>query len=370
MKHPNNLESPFESHFPDHIDFLERFNTGDPIARLKAFLRSLYSFEARAKFGALLDDVKPDIVHLQNFRRHLTFSIVPEAKKRGIPVVFTAHDYDLVCPNSLLFTSDHVCEICRGKRFHRALCVRCKEHSLLGTLSIVLEGTFIRLRRYYDLIDMIITPSDFLRNKLIEFGFDSSRVTTVHNFIDSTVYEPAYDGAGVIYFGRLVAEKGLDTLIEAASRVRHVKVMIAGDGPRRSHLEGLADGLGTDNVDFLGYVERAGLVDIVRKAMCVVMPSIWYENFPYSILEAFALGKPVIASRMGGMPEIVKDGETGLLFGAGDSLALSEKMEYLHEHLEAAPQMGHKARLVVETKFNADVHYDRLMAVYKGVAGL
>jgi glycosyltransferase involved in cell wall biosynthesis len=364
MKHPRNITSEYESDFVDQIDYSEIFKTANPFVKMRAFLRSLYSFEARTRFGSFLDKTRPDIVHLQNFRRHLTFSVVPEAKKRGIPAVFTAHDYDPICPNSLLFAAGRVCEVCRGRGYHSALAVKCKEQSFLGTLAVVLEGGFVRLGRYYNLIDLIITPSEFARSKLIEYGFDAGSVETVHNFIDAGAYEPLFGGDGVIYVGRLAAEKGLTTLIEAASRLKETRFMIAGDGPERQHLENLCVKLGCENVDFLGYVERDQLLKIVRQAMCVVMPSIWFENFPYSILESFALGTPVVASDIGGMPESVKHERTGLLFPPGDSLALSGRIEYLQERPSLVEEMGRTARNMVETEFDPETHYREISGVY------
>jgi glycosyltransferase involved in cell wall biosynthesis len=365
MNHPRNEASRYEVDFVDYIDYASIFASGGPIAKLRALLRSLYSFEAKAKFSSFLDKTAPDIVHLQNFRRHLTFSIVPEAKKRGIPAVFTAHDYDPVCPNSVLFARGAVCEECRNRGYHRALAVRCKGQSLLGTLSVVLEGAFVKMRHYYDLIDLILTPSEFARSKLIEYGFDARRVKAIHNFIDASAYEPSYGGEGVVYAGRLAPEKGLGTLIEAARRLEHVRVTIAGDGPERENLENLCLKLGCRNVDFLGYVEREQLLRKVRQAMCVVMPSIWFENFPYSILESFALGKPVVASEIGGMPEIVKDDKTGLLFPPGDALALSKCIGYLQQNPSSVDAMGRKARAMVESRFDPDTHYRQLRQVYE-----
>lgn len=367
MKHPQNVESEYDRFFAEHVDFGKTFGGAGPLAKVRMFFRSLYSSETRRKFRSLLDETGPDVVHLQNFRRHLTFSIVVEAKRRGIPVVFTAHDYDPVCPNSLLFSGDKVCEVCLGKGYHRALGVRCKERSLLGTLSIVLEGTFVKMKHYFDLIDLIVTPSDFARNKFIEHGIRPARVQTIHNFIDAGAYEPEYGGRDVVYFGRLAVEKGLGTLVEAAGRTPRTRVIIAGDGVQRRELENLKLKLGCENVDFIGYVERDRLLGMVRDAMCVVMPSIWFENFPYTILEAFALGKPVIASRIGGMPETVKDGETGLLFEPGDAIALSRHIEYLQENPSEVERMGRRAREMVETEFGPDRHYADLTAAYERV---
>jgi len=367
MKHPQNVESEFEDRFVDHIDFGDSFRAGGLMSRLRAFRRSLYSGEARAKFASLLESTRPDIVHLQNFRRHLTFSIVEEARSRNIPVVFTAHDYDPICPNSLLLAHGKVCTACRGRSFHRAAFVRCKENSVMGSLAIALEGTYTRLKGFYDLIDIIITPSRFAGEQLISCGFDPARVEVVNNFMDVAGYKPRYGGRDFINFGRLVIEKGIDHLIEAAATVKTARVLVAGDGPRRTVLESLAGALGAQNVEFLGYVDRTRLHERVLEAQAVVMPSIWYENFPYSILEAFALGKPVIASDIGGMPETVVDGETGLLFEPGNASELAEKMKYIVANPERAVEMGKKARHRVETEFDSETHYRKLMEVYKRV---
>lgn len=365
MKHPDNIDSEFSQYFVDHIDFGEAFRTRNPVKRAGAFLRALYSRQARTRFAELLDSTRPDIVHLQNFRRHLTFSIVEEAEGRRIPVIFTAHDYDPICPNSLLLAHGRICTVCRGRDYWRALFVRCKEDSVSGSLAIALEGSYARLRGYYGLIDVIVTPSRFARDRLVECGFDPQKVEVVHNFIDLSSYQPHYSGRDFIYFGRLVAEKGIETLIAAAAEAPDLRVLIAGDGPHKANLEDLCLKSNVHNVEFLGYVGRGRLHGMVSEALAVVMPSIWFENFPYSILEAFALGKPVIASDIGGMPETVEEGRTGILFEPGNALALAEKMKYLQRNPSLVEEMGRNARKRMETEFDAETHYRRLMEVYE-----
>jgi glycosyltransferase involved in cell wall biosynthesis len=369
MKHPRNLASPYEPFFIEHIDYRQVFASGNPVTKARAFLRSLYSFQARARFADLLRCHEPDVVHLQNFRRHLTFSILGEAKKRGIPIVYTAHDYDPICPNSLLFAHGRICTRCEGKAYHHAVGSRCKEGSVAGSLAIALEGAFVRLMRYYRDIRVIITPSIFTGERLVEYGFPARKVRAIHNFIDAKAYEPAYGGSGAVYFGRLASEKGIETLIAAARNVPEVGIVIAGEGPERPRLEELCMKSRVGNVDFLGYVQRPEVLSIVRGAMCVIMPSIWYENFPYAILEAFALGTPVVASDIGGMPEIVEHGRTGLLFPPGDALALSQRIKYLQENPQKAVEMGRNARRRVEQEFNAEEHYRKIMQVYSEVRG-
>jgi glycosyltransferase involved in cell wall biosynthesis len=338
------------------------------LGKAKAFVRSLYSFEARKRFRRLLGDTRPDVVHLQNFRRHLTFSIVPVAKKLGIPVVMTAHDYDLICPSSLLLAGGQVCSACGGRHFYRAALKKCKQGSLAGSLAVALEGYFMKMMRYDRLIDVVVTPSRFARDKMVECGFDPARVRVINNFIDAAEYRPVYESEGhVLWAGRLTAEKGVDVLLDAAAALPGTRFLIVGDGPCRPDLEQHALKLGLGNAEFLGYVERGTLLGLVGKSLLVAMPSVWYENFPYAILEAFALGKPVVASKIGGMPELVTEGQTGMLFNAGDAAGLAEKIREIVAAPGLALEMGKKARARVEAEFDAAGHYRNIMQLYREV---
>jgi len=370
MKHRYNADCSEQEYFVDYVDYREASECAGPISRFRAFLRSLYSGEARRKFAALLDKTRPDIVHMQNFRRHLTTSILAPARERDIPVVFTAHDYDPICPNSLLFAGAEVCEVCGGKHYYRALSRRCKQGSFAGTAALVLEGYFVKAMRYLNRIDRIITPSGFQREKFIEYGVDPGKVEVIHNFMNTAAFEPSYgDGDYVIFFGRLAAEKGIETLIDAAARVPGIKVVIAGEGPLRERLEARRRDVNAVNVEFLGYVDREDLMPLIQRSMFVAVPSVCYENFPYNVLESFALGKPVLGSRIGGIPEMVQDGETGFLVEPGDAEGLAARMAELAGNGALIESLGRAARSRVESEFNADIHYDKLLALYNRVTG-
>lgn len=366
MKHRYNASCPEEQFFVDYMDYRDISESAGPLSRLRAFMRSVYSREARSKFDALLENTRPDIIHLQNFRRHLTFSILGPALRRQIPVVFTAHDYDPVCPNSLFFADDEVCEICGGRHYFRALGRRCKQGSLGGTAAVVLESYFVKAMRYFNGIDRIVTPSAFARAKFIECGLSPERIEVINNFIDTSSFEARYGGGDyVVFFGRLAAEKGIDVLIEAVGEIGDVRVVIAGEGPMRDRLEARRAETGADNVEFLGYVDRVDLLPLIGGSMFVVVPSIWYENFPYNILESFALGKTVIGSDIGGIPEMVRDGETGYLVRPHDSRALADRIVRLARDDALRERMGRNARAVVENEFSAGIHYEKLMALYE-----
>lgn len=370
MKHPSNLPSEFERYFVDEIDYRAISERGGPLAKAGALVRSLYSVQARRRFAALLDATKPDVVHLQNFRRHLTFSILPEARRRGIPVVKTAHDYDVICPNSLLFARGQVCEACRGRHYYRAATVRCKDGQRLGSLAVALESYFAALMGYHGMIDVIVTPSRFTRAKMIEFGQDPARIRVIPNFLDLAGMTPAEGKGYAITSGRLSAEKGIGVLLEALRRLPDLRVLIAGDGPCRRDLEAMAVKLGLANAEFLGYVPRDRLVELVGGAAFVVIPSVCPENFPYSVLEAFALGKPVIGSRIGGIPELVRPGVTGLLAEPGDPASLAEAIERLRADPSLGRTLGGAGRKLVETELSPAVHYARISDLYQSlVAG-
>ncbi len=369
MKHRYNVKCAEEEFFVDYVDYRETSESAGPVARLRALLRSLYSFEARDRFAALLDKTAPDIIHMQNFRRHLTFSILGPARARGIPVVFTAHDYDPVCPNSLLFNDGKICEACGGKHYFRALPRRCKQGSLGGTAAVALESYFVRSMRYFRHVRRIITPSAFARRKFIECGLDAGKIEVIHNFVDTGALAPSYGGGDyAISFGRLSSEKGIESLIDAAALAPRIKVLIAGEGPLRDHLEARRAAAGAGNVELLGYVNKEDLMPLVRDSMFVVVPSICYENFPYNVLESLALGKPVIGSGIGGIPEMVADGETGFLVEPQDAAALAERMTLLAGDAPLRERLGRNARARVEREFSAGIHYDKLMALYKAVA--
>ncbi|MFZ1947452.1 MAG: glycosyltransferase family 4 protein [bacterium] len=368
MKHPANLPSKFEGYFIDNVDYREVSERGGILSKLRHLPRSLYSFEAGRRFAELLEATRPDVIHLQNFRRHLTFSIVSQASKRRIPVVITAHDYEMICPSSLLFSGGSVCEACGGRRFYRAVTSRCKDGSRAGSLAVALEAYFIRAMGYYDLVAAVITPSRFARDRMVACGQDPSRISVIPNFIDASAYRPSYENRGyVISFGRLSPEKGIDVLVEAAGALPELRFVIAGDGPSRASLEDRAVKAGLRNADFIGYVDRARLRQLVAGAILVVMPSVSPENLPYSVLESFALGKPVVASRIGGIPELVEDGRTGLVFEPGSAPALAEKIAQLVADPAAVRRMGETARRRVETEFNASAHYQKLVSLYERV---
>ena len=288
------------------------------------------------KFKKLIIDFKPDIIHIHNIYHQISPSILDVAKKHKIPVVMHLHDYKLICPNYQLFVNGKVCEDCKPKKYYRCIKKKCFKKSLAKSLLAALEMYIHHsiLKIYEKNIKIFIAPSRFMKEKLIDFSWPENKIKTVINPFspelnsrsDSLISETEEDY--FLYFGRLSEEKGLKTLIEAAA-INGVKVKLAGIGAEEENLRQVAANLKVE-ADFLGFKSGEDLKHIILKAKAVVIPSIWHENMPLSLLEALNLGKLVIVSNIGGMPEIIKHGENGLLFKPGDEHDLAARMNDLN----------------------------------------
>lgn len=364
MDYPENSGFPYRRYFVSPINFNKR---GGIKSQFKAASRILYSREAKKKLEVFINLVgRPDIVHLNNIAHQISPSILHIFRKYRTPMVMTLRDYKLVCPAYLLLAKGQPCEKCKNGRYYWCFINRCTKDSYLKSLVNTLEMYLHHcLLNIYDLIDVFISPSQFLKQKFREMGF-KREIFYLPNFLFLDEFIPDYHfkERAIVYVGRLSGEKGLFTLLEAFNGLE-CKLKIIGEGPQKENLKLKVEKEKIDNIDFLGYKSRDELKDIVRQAMALVLPSECYENNPRSILEAFALGKPVIASRMGGIPELVRDNETGLTFKAGDKLDLKNKILYLIKNIDRFEEMGRKARKFTEENFNPEKHYQKLLNIYQ-----
>jgi len=360
MHHSQNITSRFSKYFVSNVDFDE----GKSFAKkLKFATKILYSIEAKRKLETLLNDEKPGIAHLHNIHHQISPSIIHTLRKKNIPIVMTLHDYKMVCSSYRLLAIGKLCEQCSGGKYYWGFINHCTKDSYLKSALNVLEMYLHhKLLQMYDLVDVFISPSKFLKRKMEEMGF-KKRIVYVPNFVNTDEYVPAFDykEKAIYYAGRLSEEKGLSTLIEAAKDV-DVKLRIMGDGPLREELEKRKG----DKTYFMGYLPRQKLKNLARQCMAMVMPSEWCENNPRSIIEAFALGKPVIGARIGGIPELIRDGETGLTFESGSVPDLKRKLNRLVSMSKREIRdMGKAARRLVEEEFSPEKHYERLTKKYR-----
>ena len=328
MKDEKNFPCEQEKYFVVNVDFNAPMGK---IQTIKAALKMLYSFEAKKKFEQLLKDEKPDIIHLNIFQSQLTGAIVDVAKKYKIPVVYTAHDLKSVCPNYQMLNHGEVCERCLKGKYTNCFKTGCMKDSKAKSLLATLEAYIYKIRKTYQNLDLIITPSAFYKNKIEEAGITKCPVVHMPNFLpEGTEYGCTREGGDYfLYFGRLSREKGIMTLVKAYKEADVDKPLyIVGTGPIKDQIEDLIEKEGLqDKVKLLGFKSGQELKDIIANALCVCLPSEWYENGPYTIMEAQAAGKPVIVSQYGGLPELVEDGVTGYVAKAGNVQDLAEKLK-------------------------------------------
>ena len=366
MAGERNEPDPNQDLFVSYIDFRELNQKKSLSSGLHVLRRSIFSREAEEKFIRLVDRFKPDVLHLQNIHAHLTPSIVFAARRKGLPVVWTMHDYKLMCPNShfRIDTTGELCESCRPGNYLPALTKKCKKGSLLASGMAAVEAYAHWARGLRGQVDCYLSPSRFLAGKLIEHGWPADRVRHVPNFLDVPAELPVR-GAGrhFLFVGKLEELKGIGTLLDAASKVPQCDILLVGgcdDPAMQSRLDRLPA-----NVRYLGPKTRAEIAGLLADARALVMPSIWYENQPMVILEAFAAGVPVIGSRLGGIPELVADGSRGALVDAGSPAELAAAITHLDRDADLAAAMGRAAHSYVTRHHSAAAHVAAVTHIYQ-----
>lgn len=328
------------------------------LSKVPLAARTVWAAETAREFESLLLHTKPDVVHVHNTFPLISPSIYWVAHRHRVPVVQTLHNFRLHCPQAMYLRNGRVCEDCLGKIPWRGALRGCYRNSKLQ--STVLAG-MVTLHRamgtWQNKVTRYIALNEFCRNKFIEGGLPAHRILIKPNFVDFSA-PVAGARAGFLFVGRLSAEKGVDVLVNAARTVVGAHVRVAGTGPESALLEG------AHGVQPLGALDGAAVRTEMRQAMALVLPSIWYENFPRTLVEAFGCGLPVIASRIGALVELVQDGVTGLLFEPGNTQDLAQKMQWALQHPVEMAEMGREARALYEAEFTAERNYQQLMAIY------
>ncbi|KAF0191315.1 MAG: group 1 glycosyl transferase [Gammaproteobacteria bacterium] len=362
MKHRDNLATPWQEFFVDELEFGGDYSLP---TRLRLAGKVLYSREARANISRLLDRYSPDVVHIHSIYHHISPAILPVLGRRSVPIVMTAHDYKLLCPAYKMYDGNSVCEECRGGRVLPLIRKRCLHGSAAVSSLVAMESVFHRWAGFYERhIDRLICPSRFMFDKFVAWGWPSERLVHLCNFFDERLWTPSFQpGRYFLYFGRLAPEKGLATFIRAAAQAKSA-IKIVGWGAERNFLQTLADQLHVA-VEFIDHVPPALLASLIGNARAVVVPSEWYENASLAILESFASGKPVIAAGIGGIPEMVIDGDNGWLFPPGDAAALASRLDEVASMPDSEVEsFGRRARLFVERHYSADRYFAEMTRLY------
>jgi glycosyltransferase involved in cell wall biosynthesis len=364
--HPKNFESPFSEYFVDGFTDADVSQLGLR-RKAKAFVQGIYSVEARRNLERLVQDFRPDLAHAHCINYQLSPSIFDVFRRSDVPLVVTMHDFTLVCGAGTLQIDGSNCERCKGGHHYNLLLHTCYWNfpaSLMATLSHYLHD----FRGTWDGVSKMLVPSRFMLEKLVEWGISRERLVHLPIFIDFPERPPANDSPGdyVLYFGRIDEHKGLKVLLEAVQSLG-CKLLLIGDGPLSSWVdEQIAAGL--KNVEHIPFVSsRDELRNYIARAAFSVVPSLWNENQPAVVLETYAMGRPVIGSRIGGIPELIEDGHTGLLATPGDPVDLREKIQFLLERPTLSQEWGQNGSRKLRAGFSRAAHYDRLMSIYESV---
>ena len=329
----------------------------------RAFFSGVYNPFSRKAFAAFLRRERPDVVHVHNLFPLISPSILPECRKQGVPVVMTVHNYRLVCPNGLFFSRGEVCERCAGGREFWCVLRNC-ENSLPKSIGYALRNSVARRQRLFlDSVTRYMALTEFQRRKLVAAGFPPDRIDVVPNAVEIPFPpDPPSAGPGhfVMYAGRISREKGMDVIFAAARSLPQIPFKVAGHAERAGDLLRSLPA----NVQYLGQLPATEVRELYRNARIVVMASRCYEGMPASILEAMSHGKPVVAPRQGGIPEIVEDGGTGLLFEPGNARDLAERIRTLYDDPARCRTLGTAGRARAAAQYGPEAHCDRIIGVY------
>lgn len=368
MQDAGNAYSLYSSLFVTPMDIAEPYRM--PLSRRAGVAaRILHSREAARNIGVLADVFNPDVAHLHNIYHQLSSSVFKPLARRGTGVVMTLHDFKLLCPALRLYHGEGVCERCRRFDYHLCvtrLCVKGSlAASLLGAADLWLNDAFQVYSRH---VDRFIAPSRFMAGKMIERGLPAAKVEVLPGFVDTERWQPASaggDGDYILFSGWLSPEKGVQTLIRAMAAHPGIPLKIAGTGIYDGVLRSLAREHGLANVEFVGFRKEEDVRRLIQGSRFVCVPSEWYESSPMSALEAFACGKPVIASNMGGIAEVVSDGDNGVLVGAGDVDGLAAAIGDLWHDTGRCAEMGAAARRLAEDSFSPGSHHEKIISIYQ-----
>lgn len=336
------------------------FHSGSVLSKLSYPLKTVYSADAKKKMLAVLRSFQPDVVHLNNFNYQLTPSVIVAVKiyekesGKKVNIVYTAHDYQLVCPNHMMMTPDgSVCEKCAGGNFINCFKNSCIHSSRLKSLIGSAEGYFWKYKNIYSCIDTVICPTAFMESKITLNPVFSGKTKVLYNFVDEVDKIEVKKENYALFFGRYSAEKGMETIIAA----NDIDFICAGSGPLEEKINSCS------HIKNVGFKKGAQLENLIRKAACSVYPSIWYENCPFSVMESISYGTPVVGADIGGIPELIDNGKTGLLFEPGNVADFSDKVNSIIKNKQLASEMSTNC---YDKKFTSLSQYcDELLCVYE-----
>jgi glycosyltransferase involved in cell wall biosynthesis len=352
------------------VEIVEYTDSNEKLNYLPAHSAAIGAIWSRDSYHSLLkliDEERPDIAHFHNTFLAISPSAYYACQARNLPVIQTIHNYRLACPVAILYRDGKVCEDCCGRIFAWPAvlhgCYRDSRPQSLVVASMLAyhwsRGTWLKQ------VDAYIALTNFSREKLIALGIPPGKIFQKPVFVESETDAPHAAGEFVLFVGRLSADKGVSVMLAAFSKLKTISIKIAGDGPLRREVEDYSHSF--PHIQYLGFQNHNDISNLMQNARFMVFPSVWYEVSPRTIMEAYSHSLPIVASRLGAMTELVRDGETGLLFEPGNHHDLAEKVAWLWTHPQEALRMGKNARQVYEEKYTPEHNYQMLMEIYSKV---
>lgn len=359
MYDENNTVGNAKGLYTKNMDFHSR-----GLARFLYPFKIVYSFEAKKKIMQVIEDFKPDIVHMNNINFQLTPSIIYGIKKKGIPLVQTVHDYQMICPNHLLYNFDKniPCEKCVKGSHINCIKNKCIHSSKVKSIIGVIEAKFYSILKTYKKVDMFVCPSNFLENKLLSAKeYYKGKTRTIHNFINKEKFVGNINKSDsyIVFVGRLSKEKGIENIKGAAELLPGYDFVVVGSGPCEYLLKDIP------NVKLAGFLSGDELTELMGRAKVLLLPSVCYENCPLSILEAHALGVPVVTMNSGGMAELVKDGVTGTLVDEATPDGIARKLKETLENEEYYNILKENCKKEKDNILSVENYADILVAEYE-----
>jgi len=381
VRYSRNLPTPYSEYFvdplagEDEVTFREQQRT--PGSLWRTLSRLFYAPDVELAVTRLIEDTKPDIAYVLHYLRKLSPSLLIGLKKSGLPVVVRLSDYAMLCPQAHCLRDSEPCDLCTTGNLWPSVWFRCVQSSLPVSVLNMLATWYYRHRCFFDLIDVFVLTNRFMYDMMVSAGFSRERLRLIPTFTDVDTFRPAKRAGNRGYWayaGRLTHIKGVRVFIEALSILRRrrpdslplVKIAGSGDPDYVAGLKQMVSDRDLEGyVELLGELDKEGIADLLSGASLSVVPSLWYENLPNAILESYACGTPVIASRLGSLCECVQEGKTGYLFDAGNAAFLAESLECCLDNPQRLVQMGENARQLAVSAHSADVHLNSLEALFR-----
>lgn len=375
VENPQNKKTPYSKFFAKpRSKQLMYADTKKSLGNLIGMLRAtIWNFDAENKLRKLIKETNPDAVYILHEVNHLSPSIIRAAKKEGVRVVHRISDFFMFCPKYDFLCGNEICEACKCGNYKKAIKNNCVKNSRIGTLLRIFAMKVYGRTKVFDDVDHYICTCEFSKKKLIEGGIPANKVTSIPTFIDSQKIIPCYeDDNYFLFLGRMAHQKGVIYAIEAMKYLKDTNYVLKITGniseseEDQEILKNIKENGLENKVVFTGFQHGKNLIRLISRATCIVCPAIWYENMPNTVIEAYAYGKPVIASKIGSLEEIIEDGQTGMLFEMKNSKELAIRLKCFVNENELSKNLGIKAREKVETDYSVEKHMNQVINILKG----